>query len=54
MQGFLKGLEDNITCLNTQMHELEAEYEKERHNRDKVSFFFLFLFFCINSHEWED
>uniref|UniRef100_A0A804KPH5 Uncharacterized protein n=1 Tax=Musa acuminata subsp. malaccensis TaxID=214687 RepID=A0A804KPH5_MUSAM len=36
MQGFLKGLEDNITCLSTQMHELEAEYEKERHNRDKV------------------
>ncbi|CAL9168396.1 unnamed protein product [Musa hybrid cultivar] len=34
--SFLKGLEDNITCLSTQMHELEAEYEKERHNRDKV------------------
>ncbi|RWW72210.1 hypothetical protein BHE74_00020007 [Ensete ventricosum] len=36
MQGFLKGLEDNITCLSTQIHELEAEYEKERHNRDKI------------------
>ncbi|URE42006.1 hypothetical protein MUK42_09163 [Musa troglodytarum] len=34
--GFLKGLEDNITCLSTQMHELEAEYEKERHDHDKV------------------
>lgn len=44
----LKGLEENLKCINAEMQMLEAEYEKQLNDHSEVSFSFWSYFNLVN------